>query len=120
MPQFNLIQAADRSPSCCMACGGTAGPFIDFDVPYIKVPTDIGVLDATGGVYLCVGTPENPGCVIQAARMTGRMVDTSKLEEQEEHNATLHEEIADLRGALSKKTITVGDAMLLAGATHAV
>jgi len=92
-----------------MACGTNAGPLIDFDIPFIKVPTAVGIMDANGGLYLCVGTVENPGCAVQVGRMTGMMVDTSKLEELQAHVENLNTEITELTALLSKKTLTVGD-----------
>jgi hypothetical protein len=92
-----------------MCCGATTGPFVDLQVPFVKVPTAIGILDAEGGVYLCVGTPENPGCAVGIGRLTGQLVDITKIKEMHDVNETLNQEIAGLRGALSKKTLHIGD-----------
>lgn len=115
MSAFNLVQQPSGSPSFCLACGGSRGPFIDLQLPFVKVPTAIGVLDADGSVYLCVGTDENPGCAVQIGRMSGLMVDTSILHDLQRINEQHREEIAELRGLLSKKSLTVGDVMAVLG-----
>ncbi len=109
MGQFQYVQQAQRSPGYCMCCGAVVGPFIDLSVPFVKVPTAIGILDAEGGVYLCVGTADNPGCAVQIGRLTGMVVDTAKLDEAVAHAETLNTEIASLRGAIAKKSVTVKD-----------
>jgi len=109
MSQFKIVQAADRSPSCCMVCGRNDGPFIDFDVPFIKVPTAIGVLDSNGGLYLCVGNDNNPGCAVQVGRMSGQMVDFTELVAMEAHALTLADKLAEANALLKKKTVTVGE-----------
>ena len=109
MSQFNLVLQPSGSPSCCLACGGAVGPFIDLQLPFVKVPTAIGVLDSEGPVHLCVGTVENPGCVVQMGRMSGLMVDVSTLAELQEHVRELNAEIAELHATLAKKTLKVED-----------
>lgn len=109
MSAFNLVQQPSGSPACCLACGGVGGPFIDLQLPFVKVPTAIGVLDSEGPVQLCVGTVENPGCVVQMGRMSGLMVDTVILVEMQEHVKALNTEVAELQGALGKKTVKVED-----------
>jgi len=92
-----------------MCCGTVVGPFIDLDVPFIEVPTSLGILDAEGGTYLCVGDSDNPGCAVQIGRLTGLMVDTSKLNEAQAHSEDLNTEIVTLRAWLAKKNISVKD-----------
>lgn len=113
MSQFNLVQAPARSPACCMACGSTRGPFIDFDIPFIKVATAVGIMDAEAGVYLCVGNEDNPGCIVQAARMSGLMVDTAILHDIQKINAAQRDEIAELQSKLTQKTVKLADVLPL-------
>lgn len=96
-----------------MACGTTLGPFIDFDIPFIKVATAVGTIDAEAGIYLCVGTDENPGCVVQAARMSGLMVDTAILQDVQRINATQRDEIAELQAKLAQKSVKLADVLPL-------
>jgi len=109
MPQFNFCQTATRAPGICMACGTPVGPFIDLSLTFVKVPTALGVMDAEGVNYLCVGTVENPGCAVHIGTMTGKVVEAVAYEQLREHAGMLNQEIAELRGALSKKTVSVKD-----------
>jgi hypothetical protein len=77
MAEFRLIAHAERSPTTCIACGRHTGPFIDLNSTILQVPTTVGVMDLDIAFYLCVGDAEQPGCVVQMARMTGQMVDAT-------------------------------------------
>lgn len=119
MGQFTYVQEANRSPGYCMCCGEVNGPFIDLSLPFVKVASAIGVIDAEAQSYLCVGNAERPGCAVQIGRLTGLTVDTAKMDELHEVAQSLNQEIAELRAALSKKQVTVGDlvsAGVIAGA----
>ena len=119
MGQFIYTQQATRSPGVCMACGNVNGPFVDLSIPFIKVPTAIGVLDAESGVYLCVGSEINPGCAVGIGRLTGLMVDTVKLAEAHGVIGELNEEVAELRKQLSAKASVKVEDLLRLGVIQA-
>lgn len=111
MPEFRIVQHADRSPSMCVACGANAGPFIDVDISTFSIATPTGwtpIVDGT--VYLCVGTHNNPGCAVQIGRKSGLMADQVVLEEALLENEQLRAEIAELKAIGKKKTISLADA----------
>ena len=115
MPYIDYVTKADRSPSSCMTCGNINGPFVDLKLPEVRFATPNGIQHTEAWCYLCVGSEENPGCAVQVGRMTGLQVDVATLRELQEHCETLNQEIADLRAALAKKTIKVGDVIDLFG-----
>jgi hypothetical protein len=92
-----------------MCCGTTTGPFVDLSVPFIKVATALGVMDAEGGTYLCVGRAETPGCAVQIGRVTGLVVDIAAAEELLVSLSDARSESASLREQMKLKTLTVGD-----------
>lgn len=115
MAEARMVQHAERSPSACVACGTNKGPFIDLDVSIFKLPTATGMMDVDGALYLCIGTPANPGCVVQIARKTGLMIDVELYEEKREEIDHLSQRIADLEALMTKKTIRLEDAQKLFG-----
>lgn len=111
MPEFRIVQHADRSPSMCVACGANTGPFIDVDISTFSIATPTGwtpIVDGT--VYLCVGTRENPGCAVQIGRKSGHLADALLLEDAQLENEQLHAEVAELKAIGKKKTISLADA----------
>lgn len=92
MAEFRMVANAERSPTNCIACGNHVGPFVDFNSTISQVPTTVGVMDMDIGFYLCVGSPETPGCVVQIARMTGLTVDSTT------HDKT----VADLKASQAR------------------
>lgn len=111
MSEFRLVQNAERSPTMCAACGGNKGPFIDLDVTTFSIATASGwtpIVDGT--LYLCVGSAENPGCVVQAARKSGLTADVVQLEELAVQLDAAKEEIEKLRAIAKKKTLSLADA----------
>lgn len=115
MPHLDFVAQAQRSPSTCICCGNHNGPFIDMKMEMVSIATAIGVQQLSGAAYLCVGNEENPGCAVQIGRLTGVMVDASKLAEMKEHAETLNQEIVELRASLSKKSLKVEDVLVLIG-----
>lgn len=109
MPQIRYVEHAERSPSGCFLCGRQTGPFIDCNVPRVQFWTPTGSQIVDTWVYVCVGIEENPGCAVQVARMSGLMVDRSMHDDVLGINSQLNGEIAELRGLLSKKTVTVAE-----------
>lgn len=109
MAEFRKVAVAERSPTTCISCGQHEGPFIDLNTTIASVPTQVGLTDLDIGFYLCVGNAERPGCVVQMARMTGLMIDSSTFEELRAELAVSSAKIDELgellTEALKKRTI---------------
>lgn len=109
MPQFKRAEKAERSPSFCVACGGNNAPFIDLSLISFQVGSANGLVEIPGNIYLCVGTPENPGCAVQIGRLTGQLVDIGTVAEMQQLIDTQQQHLAEANASLRKKTVTVGE-----------
>lgn len=109
MPQLSYTEEARRSPTGCILCGTQKGPFIDCNVPQITFWHATGNKTVETWVYVCVGSPENPGCAVQMGRLTGALIDRTVIGELQEMIGNLNQEVAELRNALSKKSLKVSD-----------
>lgn len=61
MPDFKHVQNAVASPTMCLLCGESVGPFID---------TGVGN-DLVGQIYICASTDRRSGCSRQIGRLDG-------------------------------------------------
>lgn len=109
MSQMRVVEKAERSPSCCAVCGGNNAPFVDLQLISFRVNTPVGVQEIEGTVYLCVGTPENPGCAVQVGRLSGQLADVSTVAEMQEQLDSLEAQLAKMTTTLKTKTIKLGE-----------
>ena len=102
MSEYKVVQNAQFSPTKCAFCGSHGGPFIDTHTEY----------HGYGHVYICAGSIETPGCVVQMARMVG-CLDAAQAAEVAVHTAELLDEIERLEIRLAQvaasKEIKVSD-----------
>lgn len=109
MAEMRVAAAAERSPSVCVACGGNNAPFVDLQIMEFKVNSPAGVVDVAGHLYLCVGSPERPGCAVQIGRLTGQLVDLVELQEAQRQLKNKDDRIGDLEQALKGRSVKIGD-----------
>lgn len=89
MPDFRKVEHALVTPTSCVFCGGTRGPFIE-SVPEKEIP-------GFGRVYICATNEQNiAGCLVQAARLVG-MLDVRQAAELERIIKTQREQIVSLQ-----------------------
>jgi hypothetical protein len=112
MPEFTLKETAEWSPSCCFMCGTHAGPFIDMRRNRMNVLTAEGMREMVGHVYLCVGSEERPGCVMQMARAAGCLdpgVAATLRDEVVVANARAAKLEGELEDAIANRVVKVSD-----------
>lgn len=81
MSEFSIVQHPTYSPTACVFCGRSEGQFINTNLQ----------LHAYGHLWICVGDDDRPGCITQAARLTGML------------DATIVEQLrTDLRDAVAR------------------
>lgn len=102
MAEFHFTERANMSPTVCWFCNGHEGPFVD------AMMED----QLRRRVYICIRTPENPGCALQIAREAGgldprqRLDLENKLSNAHRVNDELTTKVAELEGT---RTINVSD-----------
>lgn len=82
---FEIVPEPTLSPTCCFLCRGGAGPFVWVQgVNIVGVITAEGPKDFVGGVYICVGSGPNSGCLPQMVELAGGYgpVEAARLREQ--------------------------------------
>lgn len=89
MSELNIVEHAQSSPTACVRCTTSTGPFLDLGVEVLGY----------GHLYLCLGNDENPGCLPQAARKAG-YADPSFRGTLEEENRVLRVDNATLLGQM--------------------
>lgn len=87
MSELNIVEHAQSSPTACVRCATSTGPFLDLGTEVLGY----------GHLYLCLGSDENPGCLPQAARKAG-YADPSFRATLEEENRVLRVDYATLQG----------------------
>jgi hypothetical protein len=92
MSEFAKIEHPQRSPTQCVACQGHNGPFIDLQQE----------LPGYGYLYLCIGSEEIPGCLMQMARMAD-MASPAEVEKFFAREAELVGQIGELEGELEEE-----------------
>ena len=102
MSEFHLRQEATISPTICFTCQTHAGPFIDTEVE----------MPGHGHVWICVGSDERPGCIMQMARLAGCLdpADVRKLKKRvDDQNDSIHKKNQRIRDLVAGAAITVED-----------
>jgi hypothetical protein len=110
MAEARIVAQANRSPTSCVACGTHQGPFLDFDLTIFNMATSSGGVDVDGALYLCVGSRETPGCLIQWARKSELMIDVGFYEDALLEIERLSALVEELKVIGKKRTLTLADA----------
>jgi hypothetical protein len=96
--QFNIVPEPTLSPTCCFLCRGGAGPFVHVQgIKIVGIVTAEGPKEIVGGVYICIGSGPNSGCLPQMVELAGgygpveagrvrRTIETMEIEIQDAEN----------------------------------
>lgn len=61
MPDFRHVEVANATPTMCLLCGETVGPFIDTGVQH----------EIVGHIWICASKGNRSGCSRQIGRLDG-------------------------------------------------
>jgi hypothetical protein len=69
---FHEVAEPVKMPTKCALCGSTRGPLFEIaGLEHLECVTAHGLQAFTGQIYVCIGTQENTGCVLQMADRLG-------------------------------------------------